>query len=173
MSIELPNKEIIELIRHLSRLDGARSSLLSTIFTHALVERANQDEYWGGPEHDDSHSQMDWLDFIHDKSRHTGEEEHPHFYCHRMIQIVATAIAALESRHRIMERRKACLPNPGDYVRVESGFHCIEPGVHQVLTGPHGVYINCRDGQHLLDWQLDNNGRLIGMKIVAAPTSPL
>ena len=129
-------------------MSDAKSSI---IFTRILAKRAKQDETHGGPDHDDNHSQTEWLGFIQELCGNPAMEEHPHFYYDRMIQIAATAVAALESLHRITERRNAGLPSPGDYVRVDSGFDCIEPGVYQVQLGLHGVFIKCFDGQHLLE----------------------
>lgn len=62
------------------------------------VERAKQDIKWGGPEHDDRHSVLDWVGFIAtqlEKVMKPGAD-----FNQRMIKIAALAIAAMESRSR-------------------------------------------------------------------------
>jgi hypothetical protein len=67
-------------------------------------ERMLQDKKWGGPTHDDTHTQMDWTQFIIDKvqqsimpASHGDDAE----WRRRMVQIAALALAAVQSYDRI------------------------------------------------------------------------
>jgi hypothetical protein len=62
-----------------------------------LDERLRQDSKWGGPSHDDHHTPDDWEQFIYDRIRRLPSEKP---FRHRMIEIAALAIAAVESYDR-------------------------------------------------------------------------
>jgi hypothetical protein len=63
-----------------------------------LKERDKQDEQWGGPDHDDTHDQWDWLDYIdHQKYRWV---EVPNRGRETLVKIAALALAAIESIDR-------------------------------------------------------------------------
>lgn len=63
-------------------------------------ERAHQIEKWGGRIHDSEHSPNDWIAFI---CRYTGkaqqavENEDREDLHHRLIQVAALAVAAIEA----------------------------------------------------------------------------
>ena len=64
-------------------------------FAHLVfLERAKQDEKWGGETHDDSHSQRDWRQYIRYQLRADGPFEE------RMVKVAALAMAAWESSRR-------------------------------------------------------------------------
>lgn len=105
-------------------------SLSRNIYELIAAERLAQDAEWGGPEHDDQHSDADWTLFIgkhFDRARlqvtgpagavnpdrePVGELRHARYDCPTaadafdasMIKVVALGIACLESRHR-----RACI----------------------------------------------------------------
>jgi len=73
------------------------------VINHVLAERERQDRKWGGPQHDDKHHTVDYVEIIedyagwarmmskmgsHDKARN------------RLIQVAALAVAAVESIDR-------------------------------------------------------------------------
>lgn len=62
-------------------------------------ERSRQDERWGGPDHDDTHTPFDWCHFISlrlsEAEVGNGEE-----YRRMMLEIAALATAAIESYDR-------------------------------------------------------------------------
>lgn len=66
------------------------------IMLEICVERARQDDKWGGPEHDDEHSVNDWADFIRMRLSKQGNT-----FRQRMIEVAALAIAAIESTDRL------------------------------------------------------------------------
>ena len=74
-----------------------------SIYTELKQERKHQDKKWGGPLHDDTHDEDDWEAFIHERllgvPRFDGGLAHDP-YRHRMIEIAALAIAAIESYDR-------------------------------------------------------------------------
>lgn len=45
----------------------ASRCVLGSVYHEVHGERADQDEKWGGPEHDDDHAEAHWLDYIHGK----------------------------------------------------------------------------------------------------------
>jgi hypothetical protein len=70
-------------------------------------ERAAQDARWGGPEHDDQHSNFDWIAYI---AKHVGRAVQWPFdrdaFRRQMVIVAALAVAAIEwaDRGRVGER---------------------------------------------------------------------
>jgi hypothetical protein len=79
------------------------------IFTEVAQERERQDRQWGGPEHDDEHSVLDWAQFIAKQFCLVREDANAR---QRFVKIAALAIAAVESIDRGEERVEALRP-PG------------------------------------------------------------
>lgn len=77
---------------HARELPSASDDVLNEV----KVERVRQDLKWGGPTHDDTHGQTDWLDFIYVRTR----DDTPAPYRKRMLQIAALAVAAIEAEDR-------------------------------------------------------------------------
>lgn len=77
---------------------------LDTIIAKVLNERIAQDQQWGGPDHDDTHTPTDWVAIL---SRHVGlsamdaGQIDPAIWRRQMIRVAAVAIAALESFDRL------------------------------------------------------------------------
>lgn len=68
-----------------------------SVYEEIKQERARQDKEWGGPRHDDTHSEFHWRDFIQEhvqRSRSLGA------YRRQMIRVAALAVAAIESYDR-------------------------------------------------------------------------
>lgn len=57
---------------------------------------------------------------------------------------------------------KANEVNKGDIVRVDYGFTCMSDGEKVVKQDETGLFLNCLDGKHYLDGQLEN-GEYIGI----------
>lgn len=53
--------------------------------------------------------------------------------------------------------------NEGQTIQLDNGFMCAHAGPVIVKTGEHGFYFDCKDGHHLLDGQVDDNGDLVGI----------
>lgn len=80
------------------------------IFVEALAERDRQDEQWGGPAHDDAHTDHDWVRFIIYQVNHAQNISLDARYGdlpisdgtvrQRLVKIMALAIAAIESIDR-------------------------------------------------------------------------
>ena len=76
------------------------------ILGEIVNERDLQDRQWGGPEHDDQHGMMDWLNYIQKQSNQATallchqEPGGPEQYRERMVKIAALAVAAIESYDR-------------------------------------------------------------------------
>lgn len=87
-----------------SMMQGTDRAMMSVI-----AERLAQNEQWGGPEHDDTHTGDDWLSFI-GKQQLTAVNEtlsdnglevmDPEGYRARLVKIAALAFAAIESHDR-------------------------------------------------------------------------
>jgi hypothetical protein len=67
-----------------------------------MKERHRQDAKWGGPEHDDEHTQKEFETFIEDRLDY-GLNVKRKPYRQRMVEVAALAIAALESCDRKAE----------------------------------------------------------------------
>lgn len=79
-----------------------------SVLSEIVAERGRQDEQWGGPSHDDQHSQMDWMDYISQQvekyaknviTRGDAYMSTPDAH-QRFVKIAALAVAALESFDR-------------------------------------------------------------------------
>lgn len=62
------------------------------------AERQRQDAKWGGPQHDDEHDQAEWEQFIIERLAELGPCADT--FRHRMLEIAALAVAAMESHDR-------------------------------------------------------------------------
>lgn len=69
------------------------------VLDNIMRERDHQDAKWGGPEHDDEHSEEDWQEFIDDRID-SGVFPMRKPYRQRMVEVAALAIAAIESFDR-------------------------------------------------------------------------
>jgi hypothetical protein len=82
----------------------------SSVFAEIAAERVRQNAQWGGPEHDDAHGPIDWLQCIdYQHSRATVSD-----YRERMVKIAALAVAAIESHDRVMARGDKTGQNAGE-----------------------------------------------------------
>lgn len=77
------------------------SSQIERVISEVVAERAWQDEKWGGPAHDDTHSVQDFVAFIHE---HAEKAIRPgtasDITCSRLVEVAALAVAAVESIRR-------------------------------------------------------------------------
>lgn len=62
------------------------------------MERVLQDQQWGGPEHDDSHTPADWANHIHHQLSKMFQEEGGER--DRFVKVAALAYAAVQSYDR-------------------------------------------------------------------------
>jgi hypothetical protein len=51
----------------------------------------------------------------------------------------------------------------GQTVLTDAGFTCMDQGEHVVKADKQGFYLDCQDGKHYLDGQLDEQGHLVGI----------
>ena len=75
---------------------------MSQIYVEIEAERRMQDARWGGPEHDDEHTPLEWANFV---ERKLTAIRLAHIYPHEItretwVKIAALAVAALESHDR-------------------------------------------------------------------------
>ena len=74
-----------------------------TVLQEVADERVRQDEKWGGPEHDDTHTAQEWVQLIEDYAGWArvmagmGSRDKAR---RRLIQVAALAVAAAESIDR-------------------------------------------------------------------------
>ncbi len=73
------------------------------VLNEIVDERARQDVKWGGPERDDEHDRVAWLDFINGQRLAAADKSAAEFR-QRMIKIAALAVAAVESTDRLVTR---------------------------------------------------------------------
>jgi len=58
--------------------------------------------------------------------------------------------------------------NLGQIVQVDDGFTCMPQGTKEVKASEDGtLFLECTDGRHYLDGQIDKDGDLIGITPVA------
>lgn len=85
---------------------GGYAHPLAVILRDIAVERARQDEKWGGPAHDDTHALADWSRWIQDRAQLVRNVDIGHAALTRgatrrqLIEIAALAVAAVESFDR-------------------------------------------------------------------------
>lgn len=79
-----------------SSLRERAESKRSGIWLQIMHEREKQDAEWGGPDHDDEHTPLDWTSYI---EKHAGKALSQHFR-QQMIRVAALAVAAIESYDR-------------------------------------------------------------------------
>ncbi|MCK5601943.1 hypothetical protein KAR91_08745 [Candidatus Pacearchaeota archaeon] len=73
------------------------------IQTDIKEERRRQDSRWGGAEHDDTHSMVDWDNYIRGHSAkgvRDGGSGDTDVFRYQMVRVAALAIAAIESVDR-------------------------------------------------------------------------
>jgi len=94
-------------------------------------ERLNQDNQWGGSEHDDKHTNNDWIAYI---NKQTGKAVNYPFdfnnFKNRMYKVAALAVAAIEW----VDRNK-------DILEFEPCLYC--GGDKSFITGPKDNPTNC------------------------------
>jgi hypothetical protein len=67
------------------------------VIAQVIQERRMQDRQWGGADHDDTHTHIEWLNYIHyQQNRALNKDKRRD----AMIKIAALAVAALESIDR-------------------------------------------------------------------------
>lgn len=71
----------------------------SLVMMGVNAERLRQDAQWGGPAHDDTHSDEDWLNFITKQAGKVSNSTKSN-YRERLVKIASLAIAGLESMDR-------------------------------------------------------------------------
>jgi hypothetical protein len=67
-------------------------------------ERKRQDQLWGGREHDDTHDEWDWLQYLTrmlEKTDRAILNQNMPVYRERLVKLAAIAIAAAESYDRL------------------------------------------------------------------------
>lgn len=90
-----------------------KNELKCSIAIHdIMVERARQDEQWGGAAHDDEHDQTDWLEFILKQVDRSGKCSTDSESRKCFVKIAALSIAGIEAMDRFTnvkskKRRKA------------------------------------------------------------------
>lgn len=94
-------KERREQEQTIQTLRKRNAELESPIFREILAERREQDVRWGGPSHDDTHLPFEWCQYIDKFRRYARDSDSASEYEHRLIQIAALAVAAVESSRRL------------------------------------------------------------------------
>ena len=70
------------------------------IIKEVVKRREQQDERWGGADHDDTHDELDWQCYIEKQLKQAANADDSFIWRDRMIDIAALAIAAIESADR-------------------------------------------------------------------------
>lgn len=86
----------------------ASHPMREVIFDAINRERAYQDANWGGPSHDDTETEENWVKYIREYASGEGRAENYEFET-RMIKVAALAVAALESFTRIKDDRSSVM----------------------------------------------------------------
>lgn len=56
---------------------------------------------------------------------------------------------------------------PGQKLKADAGFTCLDLGVYEVQFDKRGPYIFCSEGKHYLDGQTNEDGNLVGLEAVS------
>ena len=107
-----------ELFAEVFRL---RTSLGSILGPEIEAERARQDAQWGGPGHDDGHTEEDWCAFIDKQLTWADRAADDAFtdptlwkeYEERLIKIAALAVAAVKAKRRNLTPHGCIDTKPG------------------------------------------------------------
>ncbi|WP_416052772.1 hypothetical protein [Cupriavidus basilensis] len=75
--------------------EGKRDASTEQVCREVVAERARQTVLWGGPEHDDEHTNNDFLRFIHYQMNSIAHDT-PDLHRARFVKIAALAVAAVE-----------------------------------------------------------------------------
>lgn len=78
------------------------------VFGDVRAERAKQDAQWGGPAHDDQHSDWDWLRFIQRHARLAAATPLNEQARYQWVRVAALAVAAIESHDRKVAALTRC-----------------------------------------------------------------
>lgn len=82
------------------------------VLAEIAEERSRQDAKWGGPDHDDSHSALDFCRFLRDHLRRAENtlfemSFHPNdTYRQQMVRVAALAVAAVERWDRCQQMER-------------------------------------------------------------------
>jgi hypothetical protein len=99
----MTNEEIRALLDKLRLANSDR-----TLYVELGNRMAEQDAQWGGPEHDDTHTQIEWCRFInnhtwrayHNPPMHDEIDLPPLRFEDKMLDVAALAIQAIKSSRR-------------------------------------------------------------------------
>lgn len=69
------------------------------VLHEVAAERKYQDKKWGGPTHDDTESEANWIAYIN-KYAIGGFDDKDRPFRERMVKVAALAVAAIESHDR-------------------------------------------------------------------------
>jgi hypothetical protein len=75
------------------------------VFDEIVRERIVQDEKWGGPTHDDTHTQFDWTRFIREHVDRSVRGQARDDFRKQMVRVAALAVAAVQSFDRIGKKQ--------------------------------------------------------------------
>lgn len=108
-------KEIQEARRRLDAREQARIELrgkqfgslegTKRVLADVEFERDQQNEKWGGPDHDDQHGTRDWAAFITEHLGKALDAKRPADCRRRMLQVAALACAAIETIDRQQDQQ--------------------------------------------------------------------
>lgn len=72
-----------------------------SVVKEILDERDRQDALWGGPTHDDGHTQNEWLSFI---QLYVDKADDPALFRKELVRVAALAVAAIQAYDRRGQR---------------------------------------------------------------------
>lgn len=105
MGRELPTKLYYEIFAErlnvLIACHGYLHDSPQSVLQEVVSERAAQDEEWGGPSHDDTHTQFHWTKFIREHADRSVRGQARDDFRQQMIRVAALAVAAVQSFDRI------------------------------------------------------------------------
>lgn len=85
------------------------------VLHEVAAERKYQDKKWGGPAHDDTESEANWLKYIDEYAQGNVERTKDRPFRERMLKVAALAVAAVESYDRknaVPESKETTVENP-------------------------------------------------------------
>jgi hypothetical protein len=136
--------------------DGGLRTIDADVLIAIAEERQAQDAQWGGPKHDDKHGGWDWLLFVERQLRKAGSAQEtslPEQLEARFVKIAALAIAALESRARLV--RTVVSPTAASEPTWVTATHVSQkPPPHIPCPGAKPLMVRAEDVGHCVDVML-------------------
>ena len=116
--------KVIQALEDLRRNVEASETPTTAVLAQVKAERARQDQKWGGPAHDNTHTMLEWVNLIKAYAQWSWvvlNLQNSDEARNKMIQVAALAVAVVEWMDR-QAKLPESLSAAEDYVRKKAGL---------------------------------------------------